>query len=62
MKIFRFYDSCCDWDAPEHIVIMADSKEEAIKIVNQQRFDFNYTDIFEYENKPQVIHIDYMWG
>ena len=41
---------------------MADSKEEAIKIVNQQRFDFNYTDIFEYENKPQVIHIDYMWG
>lgn len=60
MKIFRFYDSCCDFDCIEHMVIMAGSKDDAIKIAEQNRFD--YTDIFEYENKPQIIHEDHRWG
>lgn len=60
MKIFRFYDSCCDWDSIEHLIIMAANEDEAIKIAESEKFD--YTDIFEYSDKTQIIHKDYKWG
>lgn len=60
MKVFRFYDSCCDYDCIQHVIILANNKDEAIKIAKENEFD--YTDIFEYENKPQVIHEDYRHG
>lgn len=60
MKVFRFYDSCCGWDCIEHLIILADTKEVAIELAEESKF--NYTDIFEYGNKPQIIHEDYKWG